>query len=134
MAPGEIDLANSSQYRIEGSYYEACNCDAICPCRRQDGVADGNTTYGICDFLLSWDIKRGEAGGVDLSGRQVCIAGTYSDEVAGKPWSAFIYVDETATDQQFDALADIYQGKLGGNMKFTGEIATLLGVRRARIV
>ena len=83
--------------------------------------------------MLSWNIKSGNAGDVDLSGRQVCFAGSYSDDVAGKPWTAFIFIDENATDEQFDALADIYQGKLGGNMNFTGEIATLLGVRRARI-
>ena len=26
-------------WRISGSYFESCNCDPICPCRRIDGVA-----------------------------------------------------------------------------------------------
>jgi len=28
-------------WRIAGRYLEACNCEAICPCRRVGGVAVG---------------------------------------------------------------------------------------------
>jgi len=122
-----------TDYYIKGSYYEACNCQAICPCRRQNGVAGGLSTYGICDFLLSWRIEQGDAGGVDLAGCQVCMAGTYDDAVKGKPWSVIIYLGERATVEQSDALARIFQGRLGGNMAFTGEIAEVLAIRRARI-
>ena len=120
-------------YHIKGSYYEACNCNAICPCRRQDGVAGGLSTYGVCDFLLSWRIEQGDAGGVDLAGCKVCLAGSYEDAVEGQPWSVIIYIDDQATGPQSEALARIFQGQLGGNMVFTGEIAEVLGMRRARI-
>lgn len=122
-----------TEYRIEGSYYEACNCDAICPCRRQNGVANGLSTYGICDFLLSWQVERGKAREVDLSGLRVCMAGSYSDDVEGKPWRVIIYIDDHAIGPQFDALSEIFQGKSGGNILFTSNIAEVLKVRRARI-
>ena len=51
----------ASSYRIEGSYYEACNFEVICPCRQQNGVANGLTTYGPCDFILPWHIAEGRA-------------------------------------------------------------------------
>jgi len=41
-------------WRIRGSYFESCNCDAICPCRRIDGVPGGRSTHGICTGVLSW--------------------------------------------------------------------------------
>lgn len=123
----------SEKYHISGSYYEACNCDAICPCRRIDGVPGGRSTYGQCDFLLNWFIEAGHCGNVEISGISVCLAGRYHDDEAGSPWSVVIYIDETATPAQFDALAQIYQGKLGGNMGFTANISNVLATRRAAI-
>jgi hypothetical protein len=120
-------------YQIQGSYYEACNCEAICPCRRQNGVAGGRASYDTCDFILSWAIDKGHADAVDLSGIAVCMAGRYRDDEDGSPWSVFIYVDEKATDAQMAALAEIFQGNAGGSVLFTGNISTVLGITRARI-
>ncbi|NIA70933.1 DUF1326 domain-containing protein [Pelagibius litoralis] len=126
-------MASVNEYHIQGSYFEACNCEAICPCRRQNGVANGLSTYGICDFLLSWQIDRGSADGVDLSGIAVSMAGRYSDEEEGTPWSVIIYIDENAGDDQFEALSEIFQGNAKGNILFTGNISKVLAVKRARI-
>ena len=120
-------------FHIEGSYYEACNCDAICPCRKQKGVASGRSTHGICDFVLSWQIDKGEAGDVDLSGLAVGITGRYDDDEPGVPWRVSIYIDERASDGQFEALGEIFQGNAGGNMRFTGAFGEILGIKRARI-
>jgi hypothetical protein len=48
-------------WRNRGSYFESCNCDAICPCRRIDGVPGGRSTYGECLGVLSWVIEDGRA-------------------------------------------------------------------------
>ena len=50
-------------YRVEGTYLESCNCDAICPCRRVGGVPGGRSTHGICLGVLSWFVETGEADG-----------------------------------------------------------------------
>ena len=34
-------------WSIAGSYLEACNCEAICPCRRIGGVSGGRSTFGV---------------------------------------------------------------------------------------
>ena len=122
-----------NSYRIEGSYYEACNCAAICPCRKQNGVADGRSTYGICDFVLSWQIEKGAAAALDLSGLAVGIAGRYDDDEPGVPWRVMIYIAETANDDQFAALSEIFSGNAGGNMRFTSAFGEVLGIKRARI-
>lgn len=120
-------------YRISGSYYEACNCEAICPCRRQNGAPGGRSTYGTCDFVLSWKILNGHCDEVDLTGLAACMAGSYDDDVDGGAWSVFIYVDEAADDRQFAAIGRILQGHAGGNILFTSNIAKVLGQKRARI-
>lgn len=123
----------TGNYHVKGSYYEACNCYAICPCRRQNGVAHGLSTHGNCDFILSWAISEGQFEDIDLSGLFVCMAGTYDDDEDGSPWSIFIYIDERASDPQMQALSDIYQGEAKGNILFTSNISTILGIKRARI-
>lgn len=126
-------MAATEPYKIEGSYYEACNCEAICPCRRQNGAEGGLSTYGNCDFILSWAINNGHLGDVDLSDTIVCMAGTYHDDEVGSPWSISLYLHEDASDAQYEALEKIFLGKAGGNILFTENISKVLGVQRAKI-
>ncbi len=102
-------------WRIRGTYFEACNCDAICPCRRIDGVAGGRSTHGICTGVLSWLIEEGEANGSDLGGLPVAIASRYSDDEEDSPWTWVLYLDASASSEQRDVLEAIYTGRLGGD-------------------
>ena len=102
-------------WRIRGSYFESCNCDAICPCRRIDGVPGGRSTHGVCMGVLSWLIEEGAADDVDLSGLPVAMAVTYYDDEPGSPWSWILYLDAAASDEQRAALEDIFTGRAGGD-------------------
>ena len=75
-------------WAVAGSYFEACNCLPICPCRQVGGREGGRSTFGVCDFALSWSIANGHAGELDLAGRQVVMVGSYSDDAPGSPWNA----------------------------------------------
>src|SRR5919204_6946391 len=68
------------EWRVAGSYLEACNCDPICPCRRIDGVMGGRSTYGECLGALSWRVLDGHADGTDLAGLGVVLALRYLDD------------------------------------------------------
>ena len=72
-------------WRVSGSYFESCNCDPICPCRRIDGVPGGRSTHGECVGVLSWVIDRGHAADVSLDGLAVALATRYHDDEAGSP-------------------------------------------------
>jgi len=91
-------------WRIRGSYFESCNCDAICPCRRIDGTPGGRSTHGICMGVLSWLVEEGDADGVDLSGLPVVVACRYSDDEPGSPWTWILYLDSRAASEQRAAL------------------------------
>ena len=104
-------------WRIRGTYFESCNCDAICPCRRIDGVPGGRSTHGVCLGLLSWLIEEGAVDGTDLSGLPVALACRYSDDEPGSPWTWILYLDEGASGEQQAALEDIYTGRRGGDAK-----------------
>ena len=128
-------MSNYAFWNVAGSYYEVCNCEAICPCRRHGERAEGRSTYGVCDFALSWFISEGRADGIALANLSVVLAGSYSDDEAGSPWRVVLYVDEKANEQQQQALSDIFLGRSGGGTykQFACAIDEVYGIRRATI-
>jgi hypothetical protein len=120
---------------VAGSYFEACNCDAICPCRSVGGRPGSRSTTGVCEFALSWRIENGHFGPTRLDGLDVVLAGFYSDDEQGSPWRVVLYVDERATPEQHDRLADIFLGRAGGTTRanYAGAVAVVHAIRRAHI-
>jgi hypothetical protein len=123
------------RWRVAGSYFEVCNCDAICPCRRQGEREGGRSTYGVCDFALSWLITEGDCNGLDLSNRQVVLAGSYADDETGSPWRVVLYVDDGATSAQHESLSAIFLGQAGGTTlrNFAASISEVHAIRSAEI-
>src|SRR3954468_51475 len=102
-------------WRVAGSYFESCNCDAICPCRRIDGVPGGRSTHGECLGVLSWLIESGNVDDVRLDGLAVPLGLRYRDDEEGSPWTHIVYVDARADEVQREALESIFSGALGGD-------------------
>jgi hypothetical protein len=101
-------------WQISGTYLEACNCEAICPCRRIGGRTGGRSTYGECLGALSWLVEEGRAGDVDLAAMRVVLATRYHDDEPGSPWRYVLLVDARGDERQREALGDIFTGRLGG--------------------
>ena len=119
------------RYRIAGSYLEACNCEAICPCRRIDGVSGGRSTHGVCFGALSWRVDEGSVDAVDLAGTGAVMTYTYDDDIPGSPWTLVLHVDGP------DALGEILLGRLGGKhvetLPWVRKPTAAIEVRPARI-
>jgi hypothetical protein len=105
------------EWRVSGSYFEACNCEAICPCRSVGGRPGGPSTFGECFGALSWHVHQGHANGTDLSNLQVVMSIRYLDRLQpSTPWEVVLYVDRAADDGQRAAIADIFLGRAGGTV------------------
>jgi len=128
--------STSTGWRVAGSYFEVCNCEAICPCRWQGGrkVTTGSS-YGVCEFALSWHIADGRFDSLPLDGLAVVLAGRYRDDEAGKPWRVCLYVDARADATQQHALAEIFTGRAGGTAyrNYAKAIAEVYAIRPATI-
>lgn len=128
-------------WQVRGSYYEVCNCDAPCPCRRQGGRPGTGSQFETCDFALSWIIHQGHFGATNLEGLRVALAGRYDnheiarDTGARHPWHVILYVDERATPAQQSALSDIFLGRAGGTSfeNYAKAIGEVHAVKPARI-
>jgi hypothetical protein len=122
-------------WSVEGTYFEACNCLPICPCRQVGGRDGGRSTFGVCDFALSWWIKRGHSGELDLTDRKVVMVGSYDDDEPRSPWTVALLIDDEADRAQQTALADIFLGRVGGtpSRNYTPAIQNVTGVSTAAV-
>jgi hypothetical protein len=123
-------------WAVKGSYFEGCNCEAICPCRSVRGKPGGPSSHGECFGALSWHVQSGLADGLDLSDRLVVMSLRYFDRVQPSTrWEVVLYVDNRADDAQLDALAAIFLGRAGGTVaaQYGPAIGEVHAVRRARI-
>lgn len=77
----------------------------------------GRSSYDICQFALSWLVRAGYAGSLDLSDFAVVMAGFYSADEAGSPWRVVLYIDARADSEQAVWLGNIFLGRAGGDTK-----------------
>jgi len=135
MTPSDT-AALTADWQVRGSYFEACNCEAICPCRSVHGRPGGPSTYGECFGTLSWHIVNGHSGDLDLSDLDVVMSLRYFDNVQPTTkWEVVLYVGERADDAQRNAVADIFLGRAGGTVAnlYGPAIGYVHAVRKARI-
>ncbi len=57
-----------TKYDLQGTFYEACDCEVICPC-----WAGVPPDMGSCTGLFAWDISTGTVEGIDVSGSKVVV-------------------------------------------------------------
>jgi hypothetical protein len=125
-----------AEWLVRGSYFEGCNCEAICPCRSVRGAPGGPSSYGECFGALSWHVHTGFADDVDLSDRLVVMTLRYFDRVQPSTrWEVVLYVDDRADDPQLAALSSIFLGRAGGTVaaQYGPAIGQVHAVRRAHI-
>jgi hypothetical protein len=117
-------------YTLHGTLLEACSCGVLCPCWIGEDP-DG----GQCDAFNAYHFVSGTIGGVDVSGlnfvRVVRIPGNV---LTPGSWKQVVYIDSRASDEQFEAIRDAYDGKYGGPLAdLAGLIGETIAVERAEI-
>ena len=119
-------MANT-KWQISGEYFEACNCDFLCPCIVTNMA--GQPTNGYCDVTLVFHIDQGRYGSEKLDGLNFVVA-IHSPGVMGKGNLAVgVITDERATAAQKEAIVQIASGQGGGPMAALGPlVGKLLGV------
>jgi hypothetical protein len=118
-------------WSVRGNYVETCSCDLMCPCNLS---LDHGATYDFCRVVLVFDVREGEVEGTDVSGRTVAAIADTPKVMTDGGWRLGMYVDDGASDEQFDKLVALFGGQLGGPMAaLTPLVGEMLGVERAPI-
>jgi hypothetical protein len=118
-------------WKLEGSYFETCSCNVICPCTASLALG---ATRDRCRVTLVFNIKNGEVDGTDVSGLTVAAVADTPKVMTEGNWRLGVFIDAAASDEQAEKLTGVFSGALGGPM---GALAPLvgenLGVERAPI-
>ncbi len=116
-------------WNLKGQYFEACNCEAACPC-----VFLSPPTEDDCTVLVGWHIDEGEFEGTKLDGLNVAMAALSPGHMAKVQWTVALYFDDSASEAQGQALAKIFSGQAGGHPARLGShIGEVLGAGPATI-
>jgi hypothetical protein len=104
-------------FEMRGQFLEACDCKVMCPC-----WFDQDPDENECTGMVAWYIEQGEISGVDVSGLITVSVSQHGGSRRDARARTVLFIDERATDQQEEALADAFTGKLGGPL---GELAEI---------
>jgi hypothetical protein len=116
-------------YHLEGRLLEVCDCRVLCPCWIGE-----DPDNGTCDSVLAYHFDAGTIDGVDVAGRTVAGVAHIPGNVLHGNFQMALYIDEGASDAQFEAIVNVWSGKRGGPVaelaKLVGEV---VGIERAPI-
>ncbi|MEA2125043.1 MAG: hypothetical protein QOI80_1825 [Solirubrobacteraceae bacterium] len=108
-------------WKVEGRYFENCTCNVPCPCTAS---FDMGADYDRCQVILVFHVDAGDVDGVDVGGMTVAAVGDTPKVMTDGDWRLGILIDETASDEQAEALGGVFSGALGGPM---AALAPLIG-------
>jgi hypothetical protein len=118
-------------WKLEGTYFETCSCEVVCPCAVSLALG---ADYDRCRVTLVFHITDGDVEGTDVSGLTVAGVGDAPKVMSEGNWRLGMFIDDAASDAQADKLGAVFGGQLGGPMEALAPlISENLGVERAPI-
>ncbi len=126
-----VTTNNVPQWKASGDWFDVCKCNIPCPC-----IFAQTPSYGDCEGVMAYHIKKGQYGETPLDGLNVLIL----DYFKGNIWAGetkldlALFFDERADEDQRKALNMIFTGKAGGFMRlFANIIGEVRGIEYAPI-
>ena len=121
-----------ANWKIEGQYFETCNCEFICPCITSNLAA--LPTEGDCKAAITLKIERGEKDGIQLDGVAFIVFMHTPGAMGEGDMTIGLIVDDGASDEQVTAIAAIASGQDGGPMAALAPLVTKnAGIERCPI-
>jgi hypothetical protein len=118
-------------WKLEGSYFETCSCDVICPCTASLALG---ATNDRCNAMLVFNVQSGEVDGTDVSGQTVAAIADTPKVMSEGNWRLGVFIDAAASDEQAEKLGAVFSGALGGPMEALGPlVGENLGIERLPI-
>ena len=119
-------------WNVKGSYVETCSCELMCPCNLS---LDHGATYDYCRVTLVFKIREGAVEGTDVAGCKIALIADTPKVMTEGNWRVGVFIDDAASEDQFDRLVQVFSGQLGGPMAGLAPlIGEMLGVERAAIL
>ncbi len=101
----------ADDWRLEGTYFEACNSNIVCP-----SIFLEQPPKGFYENFVGWHIERGHMGDVNLDDLNVSLWFHAPSVLTDGNWKAALYIDDRANDVQNDAIQKLWNGEAGGHL------------------
>lgn len=122
----------SIEWKINGELVLNCNCSVFCPC--VVSLGKHAPTEGYCHGWAAVNIEEGHYGDTPLTGVKFAILLDIPGRMGNGNWTAALYVDDVATDDQVKALEMVVSGQAGGTTGLLSMlVSTYLGTKREPI-
>ena len=119
-------------WNIQGSYFENCNCDTLCPCGWSGMAmpADGDR----CRPVFAIHIESGNIDGVSVDDLTAIMVMETPKNLAEGGWQVGLIVDDKASEEQANGIVGVLSGQAGGPMAALAPlVGEMLGVERSPI-
>ena len=119
----------SEKWTLQLEHAMACNCNWGCPCS-----FESPPTFGTCEAALAYRIVKGNYGAVSLDGLLWLTVAGWPGPLHERNGRAVVFIDDSASEQQRQALEAIATGKVGGPIGvFMSTVTAEVKVQSARI-
>jgi len=119
-------------WQLEGTYFENCSCDMVCPCTTSGLTMSADQDR--CRVVLSFHVERGAVDGVDVSDKTVVVVADTPPVMADGNWRVGLVMDAAASPEQAEKLGAVFGGQAGGPMALLSPlIGELIGMESAPI-
>ena len=119
-------------WELQGTYFENCNCDAVCPCAASGFAVPADNER--CLVVLAFHVDTGEIDGVDVSGLSYALAVDAPGAMGEGGWRVGLLLDDAASPEQAEVLAAVASGSRGGApAAFNPLVGEMLGMESAPI-
>jgi hypothetical protein len=95
-------------WKLEGSYFETCSCEVVCPCTASLALG---ADYDRCRVTFVFNIVDGEVEGVDVSGLKVAAVADSPKVMSDGNWRLGVFLDAAASDEQAAKLGAVSRGR-----------------------
>src|ERR1700704_5653299 len=117
----------SMAWQLEGTYFESCSCDVLCPCGASSMVLPADKDR--CQVVLAYHVDSGEIDGVDVSDRTIVVVADTPAQMSDGNWRVGLIMDDGTSEEQGEALGAVFGGQKGGPMEMVASlIGEMLGV------
>ena len=125
------ETETTTAWRLKGTGYEFCNCQPGCTCNFNGFPTSPD---GSCKAAVLNRITEGQCGDVDLGGVDALAIIDWPKAIHDGNGKVVFVVPPRVSDEQLNALAQIYTGQLGGMpWEILGTTYEVAGVVRADI-
>jgi len=122
-------MSEKINWKLQGSYFETCNCEVACPCVWLQPPSEGD-----CKLLVAWHIDEGYFAEQSLNNLNVALACYAPGNMKEGNWQAALYIDERANAAQFDAITQIFSGQQSGHLEILMSfVSEVLGGKKVKI-